>query len=355
MLNKYRLHGALITHLYEISTIVNDVISDGINIKKMADFEAAVVERDKDIQQQFRSIYDEIHKVIIGNDEVIENVLIALFADGHVLLESVPGMGKTMLTNTIAQTLEFDFKRIQGTPDLAASDILGKLVFDEKTHQYRVVKGPVFTNILLLDEINRAQPKTQSALLEAMAEKKITLGTETYQLPKPFIVIATQNPIEQMGTYPLPEAQLDRFLFKSVLKYLTQEEEILIMKSTLTEKKVNPVFNPAEIRIIQKEIVDSVFVADSVLEYATKIIDETRSRKELSVGASPRASIAFMKTTKVRAFIEGRDHATPDDVRKLAFPILRHRILLYPHYTDMGVTTDDIIAKILNKLESPMD
>ncbi len=317
--------------------------------------EIARVERDKDIKQQFASLYNEIHKVIIGNDEIIENILIALFSEGHVLLEGVPGMGKTELTNAIASTLDCIFKRIQCTPDLTASDILGMMKYNEETKQWELIKGPIFTNILLVDEINRAPPKTQSALLEAMAEKRVTLGGITYELPKPFIVIANQNPIEQKGTYPLPEAQLDRFLFKSVMKYLSPEEEIMIMKSKLKRQRINVIFNPAEIRIIQKEIFEKIFVADSILEYAVNIINETRKRRELMAGGSPRASIAFMRTIKAKAFIEGRDYATAEDVRKLAFPILRHRLILYPHFAEMGMTADDVIAKILQKVEAPMD
>ncbi|OYT53911.1 MAG: magnesium chelatase [Candidatus Altiarchaeales archaeon ex4484_2] len=317
--------------------------------------EISRIERDKDVKQQFASIYNEVHKVIIGNEEIVENILIALFSSGHVLLESVPGMGKTALTNTIAGTLDCVFKRVQCTPDLAASDIVGMSKYNEVTKQWDLVKGPVFTNILLVDEINRAPPKTQAALLEAMAEEEVTLGGTTHELPKPFIVIATQNPIEQSGTYPLPEAQLDRFMFKSVVKYLSPEEEIMIMKSKLKTEKIEEIFNPAEIRIIQKDIFENVFVSDSILEYAVNIINETRSRREIMAGGSPRASIAFMKGVKARAFIEGRDYGIVEDVKKLAFPILRHRILLYPHFSDMGMTPDDVISKILQKVEAPMD
>lgn len=316
---------------------------------------AVSITRDKNIKQQFAQLYDEIHKIIVGYDEVIEDVLVALFSEGHVLLESVPGMGKTMMTKTISSTLECEFKRIQCTPDVTATDILGDALYDEKTGQYKLIKGPIFTNILLVDEINRAQPKTQSALLEAMEEKRVTLGGTTYPLPRPFIVLATQNPLEQKGVFPLPEAQKDRFLFKTTLPYLSDEEEILIMKSKLREEKLSKVFNPAEILIIQKEIKETVFVSDSILEYAVKIVEETRNRKEVAAGASPRASIAFMTTAKTKAFLEGRDYVTPSDIRKLAFPILRHRIILYPEYKEMRITEDDIISKILQKIEAPID
>jgi len=316
--------------------------------------ETAMVERDKDIKQQFAQLYSEIHKVIVGSEDVIEDIVVALFSGGHILLESVPGMGKTVLTNTISDTLECDFKRIQGTPDLTATDIVGGATYDENTKQYILRKGPVFTNILLMDEINRSPPKTQSALLEAMEEKHVTIGGKTYSLPQPFTVIATQNPLEQEGVYPLPEAQQDRFLFKTVLKYLSTEEEILIMKSQMGKQEISTVFNPAEIRIIQKEIEDTVFMADSILDYIVRLVDETRHRKELATGASPRASIAFMKAAKAKAFIGGEDHVKPQDIRKLAFPVLRHRTLLYPEYLDMGRTTDDVIAKILQKVQAPM-
>lgn len=320
----------------------------------MANEELPDMGEGKDIRQKFAQLYNEIHKIIVGNEEVIENVVIALFAGGHVLLESVPGMGKTVLTNTIAQTLDCDFKRIQGTPDLTASDILGKMEYDEAMKENILRNGPVFTNILLMDEINRTPPKTQSALLEAMAEKNVSLGGKTHHLPKPFMVIATQNPLEQRGTYPLPEAQMDRFLFKTVLEYLSEGEEILIMKSKGPELKVNRVFNPAEILIIRKEMDESMFIADAILEYIARIINETRKRREVQTGASPRASIAFMKASKVKAFVEGRDHVIVADIKKIAHPILRHRMILYPEYGDTGVTTDDVIRKILTKVEEPV-
>ena len=314
---------------------------------------AEIEQIDKDVQKLFTAIFEEVHKVIIGHDEVIENILIALFSDGHVLLEGVPGMGKTVLTKTISATLDCKFRRIQCTPDLTPSDIIGKLYFDERKKKYEFAKGPIFTNILLVDEINRAPPKTQSALLEAMAERQVTVGGVTYKLEDPFIVIATQNPIEQEGTYPLPEAQLDRFLFKIVLEYPSIEEEMRIMKSTFKKEKINKIFNPAEIRIIKKEIENSVTIPDIVLEYVAKIVDETRRRREVINGASPRASIAFVRAIKVKAFIEGRDSANFEDVRKLAYPILRHRLILYPHFSEMGMTPDYVISKILQKIEVP--
>jgi len=314
-----------------------------------------MVERDKDIYQQFNQLYDEVHKRIVGNEEVIEQIIICIFAGGHILLESVPGMGKTVLTNTIAQAMDCTFKRIQCTPDLTPTDIIGRMVYDEVKKEYVLEKGPIFTNILLIDEINRAPPKTQSAMLEAMAEGSVTVGGVTYKLPDAFTVIATQNPVEQEGTYPLPEAQCDRFLFKVILTYLTPEQEINILKAQSHKEPIAKIFNPAEILVIRKEIEENVFIADSILEYLVKIVDETRVRREVMTGASPRALVAFMKGVKAKAFLEGRDYVTPSDVKKLAFPVLRHRIILNPDVADFGVTTDDVIAKVLAKVEAPLD
>lgn len=313
------------------------------------------LERDRDIKQLFAQLNHEVHKVVVGNDKVIEEILIALFCGGHVLLESVPGTGKTLMSRTIAQTLDCQFKRVQGTPDLGVKDILGGVFFDEQTGKQNVQKGPVFTNILLMDEINRTQPKTQAALLEAMEEKVVSLMGTTYQLPKPFIVLATQNPIEQAGTFPLPEAQMDRFLFKSVIEYPSPEEEMMITKSKLSSEEPQIIFNPPEILIIQKEIKETVEMSDAILEYSVKVVQATRNRREIHSGAGPRSSIAFMLAAKTLAFLEGRDYVTSNDIRRLAHPILRHRILLYPEYSSMRVTPDDIIKKILEGVESPME
>lgn len=313
------------------------------------------LERDKDVYQQFRQLYDEVHKRIVGNEEVIQGLVIAIFSGGHVILESVPGMGKTMLTKAVADTMEMDFKRIQCTPDLTAHDIVGKVNYDEGTKQYTLEKGPIFTNLLLVDEVNRAPPKTQSALLEAMAEASVTLGGSTHQLPKPCTVMATQNPVEQAGTYPLPEAQKDRFLFQVNMTYLSIEDEVKIMKTKLSEAKISKVFNPPEILILREEIKNNVNVSDSILEYAVRIVDATRKRREVATGGSPRASIAFMQASKAKAFLEGRDYVTAEDIKALSFPILRHRIILNPDSKDFGVTTDDIIAKVLEQVEAPVD
>jgi MoxR-like ATPase len=317
--------------------------------------ESKGIERDRDIKQLFARLHDEIHKVVVGNDKVVEEILLALFCGGHILLESVPGTGKTLMSKTISQTLDCKYMRVQGTPDLRVKDIIGGVSYGEDTGQYKMDKGPIFTNVLLMDEINRSPPRTQAALLEAMEEKIVSIGGTTYTLPKPFIVLATQNPIETEGTFPLPEAQMDRFLFKSVIEYPSPEQEMMIAKSKLSKPSVEIIFNPAEILIIQKEIEETVQMSDSILEYAVKIVQSTRNRREIRSGAGPRASIAFMATSKAMAFLEGRDYVTVVDIKRLAHPILRHRILLYPEYSSMRVTPDDIITKILESIGAPMD
>ncbi|MFC2162409.1 AAA family ATPase [Candidatus Altiarchaeota archaeon] len=314
-----------------------------------------MVEHDKDVYQQFRQLHDEVHKRVIGNDEVIQCIIISIFTGGHILLESVPGMGKTVLTKTVAETMEMDFKRIQCTPDITATDIIGRIRYDEAEREKVLEKGPLFTNLLLVDEINRAQPLTQSALLEAMAEGEVTLGGVTHTLTQPFTVIATQNPVEQLGTYPLPEAQKDRFLFKAVMQYLTLEEEMAIVKTQGKREDISTIFNPPEILIIREEIEKNVTISDSILEYTIKIVEGSRIRREVDIGGSPRASVAFTQASKTKAFLEGRDYVTVEDIKSLAFPILRHRIMLNPDSKDFGVTPDDIIAKVLEHVEPPVD
>jgi len=313
------------------------------------------VRRDKDVFQQFRQLHDEVHKIIIGEDEVIQAILIAMFTGNHVLLESVPGMGKTVLSKTISQTMDMDFKRVQCTPDLSVRELMGFVQVDADSGEKKIVKGTVFTNILLVDEINRAKPVTQSAMLEVMEEQQVTLGGTSFKLPQPFLVLATQNPVEQEGTFPLPEAQKDRFLFKVVMKYPTLEEEMMILKSKGKREIVNKIFNPPEVMIIREEIKNNVTISDNIMEYALRIVEGTRMRREVDTGGSPRASVAFMQAGKAKAFMQGRDYVTVDDIKELAFPILRHRIILNPDSHDMGVTADDVISKVIERVEAPVD
>jgi len=312
-----------------------------------------MIERDKDVGQQFMRILDEVHKRVIGMDEAIETILIAIFSGGHILLESVPGMGKTMMSRTIADALDCSFKRVQCTADLAPKDMIGDSVYDDKEGKYVLRKGPIFANILLVDEINRAPPLTQSALLEVMEEKQATVRGTTYELPKPFTVLATQNPVEQAGTYPLPEAQKDRFLFKVMISYPTKEDEINIVKSRFEEEKVERIFNPAEIIILQKEIANNVHISDTLIEYSVKIVEATRTFRGVSTGGSIRPSLSFRICAQTRAFLHGRDHVIVEDIQYLALPLLRHRLILDPNVKEFGTTPDDIIGKILQRTEPP--
>jgi len=312
-----------------------------------------MIERDKDVFAQFQTLLGEVHKRIVGVEETIENTLIAIFSDGHILLESVPGMGKTMMARAISETVDCSFKRVQCTPDLSTRDLLGQVVFNEEKKMYDLQKGPIFTNLLLVDEINRAPPITQSALLECMAEKQVTLAGQSYALNQPFIIMATQNPVEQAGTYVLPEAQKDRFMLKVFVKYPTAEDEIKIVKSKLRDEPIEKVFSPAEVLIIRDEIKYNVSLSDTLLDYVVQVVDATRDRREVSTGASPRASIAFMRCSKTRAFMHGRDHVVAEDIQALAYPILRHRIILNPNISEYGTTPDDIIEKILKNVEAP--
>ena len=312
-----------------------------------------MIEKDRDVGQQFLRLVDEVHKRVVGMNEAIETILVAIFSGGHILLESVPGMGKTMMSRTIAETLDCTFKRVQCTADLKPADLVGESLFNKLEDRYDFKRGPVFTNLLLVDEINRAPPLTQSALLEVMEEKQATVRGTSYELPRPFTVLATQNPVEQVGTYQLPEAQKDRFLFKVIITYPSKEDEINIVKSKMEELIIEKIFNPAEIIILQQEIKDNVNVSDTLVEYAVKIVEETRIFRGVQTGASLRASLNFSNTSKVRAFLHGRDHVILEDIQYLAFPMLRHRLILDPNVKEFGTTTDDVIGKILARIEPP--
>ena len=304
---------------------------------------------------------EELSKIIIGQKEVLDQIAIALFSGGHCLLLGVPGLGKTVLVKTIAEIFSLSFKRIQFTPDLMPADIFGTEVIEEDPttgkHFFEFKKGPIFANIVLADEINRTPPKTQAALLEAMAEKHVTAGGKTYQLDKPFFVLATQNPIELEGTYPLPEAQLDRFLFNIVLDYLSIEDEVKMVSATTSpeEKKLETVFSAEEIIEIQG-LVKEVPVSENVVSYAVRLVAASRPgtehapdfvTKQLKWGAGSRASQALVLAGKARALLDGRYNVAIEDIKALAMPVLRHRIVTNFHADAEGVTSEDIIKKLL--------
>jgi MoxR-like ATPase len=306
--------------------------------------------------QRIRRLCDEIisetQKVIIGKKDLIEYMLIALLAKGHILLEGVPGIAKTTMIKTFAQTLGCTFRRIQFTPDLLPSDITGTYIYNPKTSEFTLRRGPIFSNIVLADEINRAPPKTQAALLEAMQERQVTLEGETHAISPPFIVMATQNPIEQEGTYPLPEAQIDRFQMRLIVDYPTKLEEKMILRlfSSGVESKINSIINPEKIISIQS-ILPQVYVEDSVIDYIINIVSYTRNNSNILLGASPRVSISLLETSKARAIIKGRDYVIPDDVKKMVYPVLNHRIYLTPEAELDGMKPTKIIEDALNSIK----
>lgn len=314
------------------------------------------VEGAKALVAKYDRLREEIGKVIVGQEEVIHNTIVSIFCQGHVLLVGVPGLAKTLLVNTIGRALGLSFSRVQFTPDLMPSDIVGTEILDE-SRQFRFVKGPVFANIVLADEINRTPPKTQAALLEAMQEKSVTVSGKTYKLPEPFFVLATQNPIEQEGTYPLPEAQLDRFMFNLMLDYPSYEEELEVVKNTTMDKtaEVNAVLSPEEIVYFQ-QLVRRIPVADHVYEYAVALSAKTRPGTErahdwanrfLSWGAGPRASQYLIIGAKANALLSGKYSPDIEDVKKVAVPVLRHRIIRNYTAEAEGVSIDDIINELI--------
>lgn len=313
------------------------------------------VEAANALNKAYQQLRAEIGKVIVGQDEVVKFVLISIFSNGHCLLVGVPGLAKTLLVQTVAQVLDLDFKRIQFTPDLMPSDIIGSEILGED-RAFKFIPGPVFSNIILADEINRTPPKTQAALLEAMQEKAVTAAGVTHQLSKPFFVLATQNPIEQEGTYPLPEAQLDRFMFNVSLDYPSFTEELQVVKNTTstTQTQVSHMLNAEQITYFQ-QLVRNIPVADNVLEYAVKLVAKTRPNSEfagpqikrlLNWGAGPRASQYLVLGAKCHAVINGKYSPDIEDVRAVAKPILRHRIVRSYHAEADGLSTDDIIESL---------
>lgn len=304
------------------------------------------------------SIRNEIRKVIVGQDEMVKLILAALLADGHVLIEGVPGVAKTMTAKLVARSLQAGFSRIQFTPDLMPSDVLGTPVFNPRDAVFDFKRGPLFSNIILVDEINRAPAKTQSALLEVMEEKQVSVDGKTYQMDSPFMVLATQNPVEQEGTYRLPEAQLDRFLFKIVVPYPTEAEELAIvtqfhqMAYHKAEDQINAVLHAADINRLREQI-RRIVIENRLLAFIAKLTHQTRNHKSIYLGASPRASLAMMNASKAIAAMSGRDFVTPDDIREVAIPVLRHRIILAPEKEMEGVTEEEVIQQIIQGMDIP--
>ncbi|MFD2967310.1 AAA family ATPase [Sphingobacterium bambusae] len=304
------------------------------------------------------AVKSEVKKVIVGQDDVIRKLLIAILAGGHSLIEGMPGVAKTLTAKLIAKSVQGDFKRIQFTPDLMPSDVTGSSILDLKSNEFQFLQGPIFGHIVLIDEINRAPAKTQSSLFECMSERQVTVDGTTYPVPRPFVVFATQNPIEHEGTYRLPEAQLDRFLFKINVGYPALEEEMEILREHHAQKTgdkedlVQPVVGIAELIGFQ-ELVKQLYVHEDVFAYIVQVIFNTRSNPNLSLGASPRASIALLEASKASAALQGRDFITPDDVKYVAPNILGHRVLLTPEKEMEGFTSDFIIKQIVDAIEIP--
>ncbi|MHA1746979.1 MAG: AAA family ATPase [Promethearchaeota archaeon] len=307
------------------------------------------------VREIAQDVMSEVGRVLVGMGTELQYLFIGLLTNGHILLEGVPGLAKTVMAKTFAESLGIQFNRIQFTPDLLPSDCTGSMVFDQSKGDFVVRKGPIFSNVLLADEINRTAPKTQAALLEAMGERQVTIEGKTYTLDKPFLVIATQNPIEQEGTYPLPEAQLDRFLFKLWLDYPNEEDEVEIMARQLSGLAIaiEPITTAEEIVELQR-LTNSVYVDHIVLEYIRDIVFKTRNDPQIAVGCGPRASLRLMQSSKARAAILGRDYVTPDDVKELCIPVLNHRIIMKAEAELEGLTTTAIINRILSEVEVPM-
>lgn len=303
-------------------------------------------------------IKSEIHKVIVGQDQMLELLLAGLFTNGHVLLEGVPGIAKTLIAKLLAKTLSVNFSRIQFTPDLMPTDVIGTTVYNMKTSEFNFKRGPVFSNIVLIDEINRSPAKTQAALFEVMEERQITVDGVTYLLDFPFFVVATQNPIEQEGTYKLPEAQLDRFLFRIKMTYPTLENERDILKKFRNDfnfqntGEVKNILNYKDLDDFRK-LIEQIHIKDELLDYIANIIHNTRNNGDLFLGASPRASLAIMKTSKAIAAMRGREFVTPDDIKFVATPVLNHRIILSPEREMEGTETEQVIKEIIEKVEVP--
>jgi len=327
---------------------------------KIEEINQKVIEKSELIDK----ITQETEKVIVGQKYMIKRLLVGLLADGHILLEGVPGLAKTLAVNTLANTIQSTFKRIQFTPDLLPADLMGTLIYNQKTSEFVAKKGPVFANFVLADEINRAPAKVQSALLESMQERQVTIGDQTYPLPKPFLVMATQNPLEQEGTYPLPEAQVDRFMLKLIIDYPTRDEEKIILDKMVRkdEIKVTSVVTPEDI-MEMRELIKDIYMEDKIKEYildlvfATREPDKYKNLHDLSdyidCGASPRATIYLAQAAKAHAFLEHRGYVTPDDIKAIGKDILRHRIILTYEAEAEQITQEDLVTRLFDEIEVP--
>ena len=322
---------------------------------------AEVTELQKEHQQKIKRVFTEVAKVVVGQEYMVNRLLVGLFTNGHILLEGVPGLAKTLTISTVARVLHLDFARIQFTPDLLPSDLVGTMIYNQKEGKFEVKKGPIFANIILADEINRSPAKVQSALLEAMQEKQVTIGETTFKLDKPFLVMATQNPVENEGTYPLPEAQIDRFMMKVFVNYPTKEDELEIMRRISNMQfayEVDQVLTKEDIFSIRQEV-NKVTISESLEKYIIELVSATRKPKEykldneaqyIQFGASPRASINMNLAAKAMAFMDGRDYVLPEDIKEVALDVMNHRIILNYEAEADNVKTEDIIKVLLTKV-----
>ncbi|MEX0671788.1 MAG: MoxR family ATPase [Candidatus Babeliales bacterium] len=310
--------------------------------------------------ENFHALKREISKVIVGHQDIIEFIIIGILCHGHILLEGVPGVAKTTMIKAVTNALGLSFKRIQFTPDLLPSDLIGTLIYNPKTQEFETKKGPIFANLILADEINRAPAKVQAALLEAMQEQQVTIGSETFKLDKPFLVFATQNPVEQEGTYQLPEAQVDRFMFKLIITYPKPSEEREILNRTLDTDAIKPILTKEDIFKAQ-ELVKRIYIDDTILDYIITIVSATREPKQklaslkplIQYGVSPRATLALRRASQAHAFLNRRHFVTPDDVKAVAPVIMRHRLLLSYEAQAEEIFADHVIQQILNTIEAP--
>lgn len=310
------------------------------------------------LKESIQNIKNELGKTIVGQEQMIDLLLVAILSDGHVLLEGMPGVAKTLTAKLISRVIAVNFTRLQFTPDLMPSDVLGTSVFNPKTTNFEFKKGPIFSNIVLIDEINRSPAKTQAALFEVMEEQQVTMDGVTYPMQQPFLVLATQNPIDQEGTYRLPEAQLDRFLFKIEVNYPSLEEEIQIIEKTqqfknkLEKAEISPVLSAKMIELYRQQVKE-IHIESELIRYIAQIVSQTRQHKSLYLGASTRASLAILHSSKAYAAIQGRDFVTPEDIKEIALPVLRHRLLLTPEKEMEGVEVENVITQLIQTIDIP--